>query len=652
MFTVSRARPRWILIAGVVAGLLLGSVPAALADPPWLAPFDLAAPSVAGTSGAPAVAVAPDGSAVIAFLQPDGAINRVVAASRAPGGSFGPAVPISDDTVSATSPKAGIDPQGNATIAWTTATAVVQAAYRPAGRSWGPVESLGAADDGNPPALAVGANGGAAVGWAADVPSATQTAQVAVRTPGASTFAAPLSASSATMPYPNASWGVFTPGLAMDASGGVIAIWTRQVTNSWSETPYVVESAIKPAGSASFGAATNRSAYVAEDAYIDPTVVVTPSGQATAIWRWYDGASTHLDYASRAPGLDFGASGTLTNPAPAVGVTAVNVAANDRGDVAVAWSQAGSVYASVRPNGGSFARSEAIAGPPALSTTASIAISHSGETVVAWTTSSVGDYSVFSARRRPFGTFGDITQVVHGQQATPTTSYNDPAVALDDQGNGFLAVRRDVTGPHAYTTVGIGYDAVAPVVSGLSVPSTAIVGRSVSLRASASDRMSASTISWDFGDGSAVPTGGSVTHVFRKRGVFTVKVAATDSVGNRAESTRLVQVRPVPRVAATSSLKTTKARAGRTRILSLRVTHLLRGDTVSLVCMTKAHACTKATKRVVKTAGSSVSLTKYVKNLTLKPKARLVVRISRPGTASRTIAYTTRAGKAPTRKVT
>ena len=79
---------------------------------------------------------------VIAFRMSDGSTTRIYVATRAAGGSLKPAIPVSDSGVSAGSPKAAIDPQGNITVAWVTAGGIVQAAYQPAGQSWGPAQPL------------------------------------------------------------------------------------------------------------------------------------------------------------------------------------------------------------------------------------------------------------------------------------------------------------------------------------------------------------------------------------------------------------------------------------------------------------------------------------------------------------------------------
>ena len=54
------------------------------------------------------------------------------------------------------------------------------------------------------------------------------------------------------------------------------------------------------------------------------------------------------------------------------------------------------------------------------------------------------------------------------------------------------------------------------------------------MTAAASDRWTAPSISWSFGDGTT-GTGGAVQHAFGAAGAFTVTITATDAVGNARE---------------------------------------------------------------------------------------------------------------------
>lgn len=106
---------------------------------------------------------------------------------------------------------------------------------------------------------------------------------------------------------------------------------------------------------------------------------------------------------------------------------------------------------------------------------------------------------------------------------------------------------------------------------------------------------------------------------------------------------------PVPTVTANPVLTWTVLRSGRTKIRSLRVQRVLPGDTVSLTC--KGRGCRKSATRKPATVkkGTSVSLTKHVKNMSLAAGATLQVRIARANAITRVVTYTIRRRKDPKR---
>ncbi len=89
------------------------------------------------------------------------------------------------------------------------------------------------------------------------------------------------------------------------------------------------------------------------------------------------------------------------------------------------------------------------------------------------------------------------------------------------------------------------FDATPPAFGAITVPATATVGQRVAVSATASDALSATTVTWDFGDGSQAD-GDSVSHVFGEPGTSTVTVTATDAAGNSVTQTRVIAVAPAP----------------------------------------------------------------------------------------------------------
>src|SRR5690348_1979394 len=84
----------WVLAATALVALsLLGAAPAA-AEPGWLAPADLSPPGQNATE--PQVAVDASGDAVAVWARSDGSHQVIQASARPAGGTWGPAVTLSE----------------------------------------------------------------------------------------------------------------------------------------------------------------------------------------------------------------------------------------------------------------------------------------------------------------------------------------------------------------------------------------------------------------------------------------------------------------------------------------------------------------------------------------------------------------------------
>jgi PKD repeat protein len=115
-----------------------------------------------------------------------------------------------------------------------------------------------------------------------------------------------------------------------------------------------------------------------------------------------------------------------------------------------------------------------------------------------------------------------------------------PAVAIDDAGDGVAVFASGHTG--SAVAQARGFDATPPSIDGASIPGAAQTGTSVAFTAQASDMWGPVTLSWDFGDGTPIATGASVTHTFAAAGTHTVTVTATDAVGNASSKTGSIAV--------------------------------------------------------------------------------------------------------------
>src|SRR5918999_4622072 len=120
---------RALLLA--VAATLLLAAPAAAA-PQWLQPVDLAGPTDNYIAD---VAVAADGTTLVAFSESNAGSVRVAARVRRPGEGFGPRMEVSPGNLEAGSPSVAVDGQGNFTVAFVVddPTSQVRARRLPAG---------------------------------------------------------------------------------------------------------------------------------------------------------------------------------------------------------------------------------------------------------------------------------------------------------------------------------------------------------------------------------------------------------------------------------------------------------------------------------------------------------------------------------------
>ena len=77
---------------------------------------------------------------------------------------------------------------------------------------------------------------------------------------------------------------------------------------------------------------------------------------------------------------------------------------------------------------------------------------------------------------------------------------------------------------------------------------------------------------------------------------------------------------------------------GRTQLVRLLVDGLAGPETVKLAC--KGKGCRKKATRTIKKHRRKLDLTKFVKGMTLRPKAKLTIAMTRPGYTGRTVTYT------------
>ena len=300
----------------------------------------------------------------------------------------------------------------------------------------------------------------------------------------------------------------------------------------------------------------------------EPDVAIAAGGQATAVWQ-YDLNNTSLDNddivqsAERTivpnfAGGTWGAAARVTE----IGESAVNpvVAVDATGLATSVWygtiAGESKIRAATRPNGGGWADHRPGSGPgmdTSLSPTPQIDLSPAGDAVVMWARYDGTNHLLEAATKPRGGPFGPVRVVKQGFTSggqEHRVSFRPLAgVGFDNEGNGVATwIGYDYPAENYYIE-SAGFDAAAPRFAAVSVPTSGRPGAALAMTAAASDRWTATTVRWSFGDG-ATATGPSVAHAYARPGVYTVGVTATDAVGNVATVTRAVQITAAPGVDA------------------------------------------------------------------------------------------------------
>jgi hypothetical protein len=138
----------------------------------------------------------------------------------------------------------------------------------------------------------------------------------------------------------------------------------------------------------------------------------------------------------------------------------------------------------------------------------------------------------------------------------------DPQLAFDAQGDAVAVWRRHDIYGHTIVQAA-GYDAAGPLLQALSIPTTGVAGRRLSLSVAPLDVWSwLGATRWSFGDGASA-SGTKVTHTYAAPGSYDVTATSADGLANTTTATRTITIRRG--VAAVAGLRLAPAafRAGR-----------------------------------------------------------------------------------------
>ena len=540
---------RHLLVLSALAILIvLWTTASAQAAPTWLAPKTLndTAQPVNVNFASPGVDVAfdPAGNALALWSRYDGATSnpayRIQAAYRPAGGSWGPAQTVSAAGRDAVIPQVAFDGAGGAVAVWRRyngSVDIVQVARRgpgPGGQFGMPLDvSLGGASASDPQ-LAVGTVGAAAgsaiIAWVQGgiVQSRAQEKN-----------------------------GAFSAVQDVQPAGGVdsSSLQLGANANADSALVYVRNSAVEATFRARGGTYATPQA-VSNTTAANPSVAVDGGRNVSLIWGFDNGTRRAQSSFKSASSVIFSEGANVPG---STGAQIPRLAVDSDGTAIAVWiTDAGGgtfqVQASSRPRNSAYLPPQDVGTPGSQALYPEIAIDAEGRAIAAWkrhdgtcdTFFCILDYFVEATRRPKNGSFGAVESV--SSESGGAIGFARPSLGTDQDGNGIAAYERiPPEGGNARAEVA-GFDAAGPALTGLLVAGSAIAGDSVGMSVSPLDTWSAvPTVQWNFGDGGTA-SARSVNHAYGAPGTYTVSVSATDSVGNSRTATRSISIgaRPVP----------------------------------------------------------------------------------------------------------
>jgi hypothetical protein len=524
-----RARSRRVLPVGLLAAIVsvLFAAPAA-ASPAWLPPTELSAGG--HDASEPVISMDEAGETVAVWQrQSESEIGEVVQGStRSPGHSF--SAPF--ELAAASSEQAlAMTPSGEAVAVWRHFDLAdegdykIQAAYRPPGGSFSTPFDVAATPNAAIPQnihVAVDAAGDTVVVWAQQEPGAISVVKASVRPAGGS-FTAPSTIS----PTPVVSGhSARDPRIAIDAAGEAVAVWTYE--NGKND----VVQAARGSLSGGFSAPAELSSPGQEAA--TPAIAISPGGEATAAWSRSNGTDYVIETAT-ASGGSFSSPVELSDPAQ--NALEPEVAIGPSGAPTIVWTRsngANFIVEAISGSGGSFGSPVAVSEPGENAERPQLAESRSGSVAIVWQRSNGSEEVVQGVVGSP-GTFGAPANLSAAGQES-----RFPLVAMDGNGDATAVWRSDGS---SKVIDAAGYDADAPVLHGVSIPPSGIVGVPVTFSASPFDVWPIASTSFGFGDGSTTQ-GTSVSHVYEAPGVYSVTVTAQDGAGTAVSAQGTISIRP------------------------------------------------------------------------------------------------------------
>ena len=525
-----------LLAAALLACLLglLGASPASAA-PAWLPATELSAPGRNATDSS--VAMDEAGETVAVWYRQGEAGSELQASTRSPGGGFSAPAELS---LASSETTVAMTPRGEAVAAWVhfeNPNDVIQVATRSAGGSFSaPLDVATSEPNSNPQdfQLALSPAGEVALAWKQKEPSSSVDPEqfsvwATVRT-AAGGFSEPAIISPQPLVKEDEAKKV---RLAIDPGGDVTAVWDYYESGVERD---VVQGASRPSGGSFSEPVTLSEA--GKNAY-EPAVAVDGAGEAIAVWRAEEPPTSFaIQAATRSPGGSFTAPIDLSESGE-IAVTP-EIAMTPSGAATVVWSAENgtdfAIQASTGSPGGSFSAPTELSAIGENAENPEVAMNAAGATTAVWQRSNGSNEIVQASTGSPGAGFTvPVDLSAAGQDAV------FPAVAMDAAGDATALWWRSDGVDEIVEAAG--YDADAPELRGLSIPSSGMVGVPVSFSATPFDVWPIASTAFDFGDGASLPDP-SVTHTYSAQGTYRVTVTSTDAAGTPVSAEGTIAILP------------------------------------------------------------------------------------------------------------
>ncbi len=312
--------------------------------------------------------------------------------------------------------------------------------------------------------------------------------------------------------------------------------------------------------------------------FLAPEVRYGADGTLAIAWSYEAGGKRFVEVAVRPAGSKGALTPQTLIEAPTASAAGFfeNLVVTSDGTVIVLASTSEGLDAYVQPSGGSFT-------PVKVGSTLSggvLGVDAAGNAIVVTTQFSIAGSTIQYAVRPPGGSFGAPQDVV------PAGSYLSANLSVAPDGTAFAELLKPANAgidvavrpsggsfgtPLPVAAAGAGFAGFAvtpgddllaswkvdgvpdevfaggldsgapPALTGVSVPTAAVLGAAATFSAHASDTMGMRGVHWSFGDGTDAE-GESASHAYAAAGTFTVTVSATDRAGNTSSATRTVSV--------------------------------------------------------------------------------------------------------------